>query len=109
MPLGTPISRRRMLGTVGAGGLGLMGAALIGCSAGQNKPAAAPAASNQAAGGSGAAAAPKPGGIFRTVIVNEPTNIDIVAEVSANVAAAHNPVYSRLLRYKTGPGVVPGS
>ena len=105
---GRQISRRRLIGVAGSGGLGLAGAALIGCSS-NTKPAPVAPSGQPAAAVSPASVQPKSGGIWRTHLQNEPTNIDIVTEVSANVAAAHNPVYSRLLTWKTGPGIVPAS
>ena len=108
-PFLSRMSRRRLIRSVGVGGVGIAGTALIGCSASQS-PAPAGGSSgapvNQA---TATTAQPKQGGIWRSQIINDPTNIDIVVEPSGNVQAAHNPVYSRLMKWKSGPKIEPSS
>ena len=104
---GSQISRRRLLGYAGVGSVGLVSAALIGCSSSAKTPAGDASAPVNAA--KPTTAQPKSGGVWRSLIINEPTNIDIVIEPTGNVQPSHNPVYSRLLMWKSGPGVVPSS
>ena len=104
-------SRRRALRYAGVGGLGVLGAALIGCGDDDDDDDAAASGATTTAGTTVASAdAPKDGGIYKTFIGTEPTNLDNTLDtsvvVSANTAA---PIYSKLLRWRTGPGVTPGS
>jgi peptide/nickel transport system substrate-binding protein len=131
----TRLSRRSALRGGGLGLAGLTGALLIGCgdddddgpaapapTAAATTAAAATATATAAASGATAAAAvatateaaaaaagPKYGGQWRTWNVNEPRNIDVWYEPSSNVAGATAPVYSKLVRWKSGPGIQPAS
>jgi peptide/nickel transport system substrate-binding protein len=97
---------------------GLAGAAIIGCGGddevadaggGAAAPAAATSASTAAAAAATTAAAPESkinrGGQYRTWTTDEPRNIDVWYEPSSNVANATAPVYSKLVRWKSGPGI----
>jgi peptide/nickel transport system substrate-binding protein len=105
------ISRRRALTSLGVTGVGLAGAALIGCGGGGDAPAAK--ATIVGSGGSiapapqatGAAAQPKKGGTFRMARLNDPPTIDPMGNLSADSKSFTGVVYSRLLAYKAGPGL----
>lgn len=106
------ISRRRALTSLGVTGVGLAGAALIGCGGGGNDAPAAKA-TIVGAGGSiapapqatGGAEQPKKGGTFRMARLNDPPTIDPMGNLSADSKSFTGVVYSRLLAYKAGPGL----
>ncbi len=102
--LRTSISRRRALrgaAAVGAGGVAL---SLVGCGGGGD---------GDSSGGTGQigakddTASAKPGGTYRTILTQDPTNFDpnLSTSFTAQGVAAH--YYSRLLKFKTGPDIVP--
>lgn len=100
------MSRRRMLTSAGATGVGLAGAALIGCGGG--KAPATPAGTIVRAGSSAPAAPaeekPKRGGTWRLARVNDPPTLDPFGNLSGDTKSVGAPVYSRLLAYEHGPG-----
>lgn len=98
----------------GATGLGIAGGVLLGC--GEDEPSddgAATGPLGSAPSGSATANAnlgrAQSGGTWFDAREVEPTNIDNQIEPSSNVTTATVPVYSKLVRWKTGPGVVPAS
>ena len=114
------LSRRSALRGGGLGLAGLAGAAIIGCGGDDDAGPATPAATATAGGGATTAptatatagpaeGAAKYGGQYRTWTQNEPRNIDVWYEPSSNVASATSPVYSKLVRWKSGPGIDPAS
>ena len=114
------LSRRGALRGAGVGLAGLAGAAIIGCGDDDEAPPAgattAPAATQAAAAATTAPAAtqaaaaegaPEYGGTITTSTANEPRNISVWYEPSSNVANATSPVYSKLVRWASGPHVEP--
>lgn len=103
------LTRRRLLGASFTGAAGVAGLALAGCGGSSNSgksgtPALAPSPSSSAA-----AAAPKRGGTWRTYMAGDPTNLDPYAGTALPKDQAVAYVYSRLFRFKSGPGIDPGA
>ena len=96
-PVSRPVTRRRMLASMGATGLGLASAALIGCGA------IAPSASVPAGAKPAGSAVPNRGGGWRTGIATDPPSLDPYASISLSTKVAAAVAYSRLLAYEAGP------
>ncbi len=97
--------RRRFIGTAGAAGLGAAALALTGCGDDEGD------GGTQLATPTPIAAQPtvdpykdaKKGGVMKVDINNDPPTIDPYGNVSVATKNIANYVYSRLMRYKTGP------
>lgn len=82
------------------GSIGLVGLAIAACS-----PAAAPTPAAPATGGQTTGAkTPKRGGIIRAAVASEPPHLDPTLETAYASHSGPGAPYSRLLRYKVGPG-----
>ncbi len=102
-----------MLGAAGAGLAGTAGLALVGC--GDDDDGDGGGLSSLATPTTGAATSPTPvdpfagavkGGTYRHVIYGDPPTLDPHANVSFATKTMANYVYSRLFKYKTGPGIL---
>jgi peptide/nickel transport system substrate-binding protein len=102
---GRRLPRRRLLasGTV-AGGSALL---LAACGGGKDSPstgASAPSGGNVIVAATGT---PKPGGTINIAATDDAPNLDGHRSAAGQTATTIGPVYSRLLTFKTGPGVDP--
>lgn len=114
------LSRRTTLryaaGASAAGGL-----ALAGCGDDDDSGKSPTAAATQASGGSSpaaggaspaaspAAAKPKKGGTWRLAMNGDPTNLDPMVGTALPTHQTAGFVYSKLFRFKAGPGIDPGA
>ncbi len=96
------VSRRGILRGATVGGLGLAGAALIGCSS-SAKPAA-PAASVASATAVAAASKPKPGGTLKYAVPKDPDSLDPFRSGGSTYYPLVANVYSRLFTFDPGDG-----
>ncbi|MBI2764792.1 MAG: ABC transporter substrate-binding protein [Chloroflexi bacterium] len=113
---GRQFGRRRFVGLAAAGGAGALALPLVGCGDDDDKSAAtAPASvvntassgSSPAASASASADTPKRGGVWRAIMAGDPANLDPYAGTSFTTQQISAWVYSRLMRFKVGPGVDP--
>lgn len=98
------VSRRKALHGVSAAGLGLAGAALIGCGGEDEGSGAAPTASSggsASSSGTSAAAAGEPvdGGTLLLAGRDDIAHLDLTLTSSISAAQPSGPVYSTLIRY----------
>jgi len=101
------LSRRRALVGAAAIGSGAAALSLVGCGGGSKGGGGNQAAVQQSdVARDDTSAQAKAGGIYRTIQTADPTNFDPTLSTSftAQGVAAH--VYSRLLKFDTGPGIV---
>src|SRR5438105_1628701 len=78
-------SRRRVLTSAGAMGMGLAGAALIGCGSNESgKPAATAAGAGARAAAAPVEEKPKRGGVWRLARLNPPGALDPMLTISAD-------------------------
>jgi peptide/nickel transport system substrate-binding protein len=111
------VSRRTLLRGGAVAGVGLAGAALIGCGgsgSATSTPAATAAASGAAkatgtaaAKGTAAAATPKAGGMYKSSTPADPTNLDPMKSGAVLSKALSAFYYSRLMRIDTKEGADP--
>ena len=104
---GRRYSRRRVLSATGALGMGLAGAALIGCGGGKSggtEPAGAITRAGSVAPATPVDEKPKRGGTWRLARVNDPPTLDPFGNLSGDTKSVAGTVYSRLLAYEHGPG-----
>ncbi len=110
-------SRRRMLRGAGAAGIGTAGMALVGCGGGDDddSPSGDAGLGNlrTPTPASGATTGPKdpfagatPGGTYRLNITGDPPTLDPHGNLSFITKTVSAYVYSRLFKYKTGPGIL---
>ncbi|MSQ42379.1 MAG: ABC transporter substrate-binding protein [Dehalococcoidia bacterium] len=100
------LSRRRLLASAAATGIGLAGAALLGCGSGGDG-SALPSPGARGAGATttpAAAVMPRQGGAWRLALAADPPTLDPHDHISAMTKTVTAPVYSRLLAYASGPG-----
>jgi ABC-type transport system substrate-binding protein len=104
-------SRRRFLGGAAVAGVGAASLALVGCgdddSGGSNLSGLATATSGAAKSPTAVdpLAGVKKGGTFKTVNSGDPPSIDPYGNLSFLTKGQASFVYSRLFKYKTGPGI----
>ena len=103
-PWAAPISRRRMLATTGAGMSGVLAAALIGCSAGNKTPAAAPAGPSAATKAAPVSDKPKSGGTIKYALGSDLESLDPTIYRGTNTSTHQANVYSQLFVFETGDG-----
>jgi peptide/nickel transport system substrate-binding protein len=104
-------NRRRLLGGAGVAGAGIAALGLVGCGDDDNggglKSLATP---TSAAGAKPTAVDPfagaKKGGVQRLTATAEPPSIDPYGSTSFTTKVFSGWVYSRLMMYKTGPGIL---
>lgn len=101
----TRVGRRGLLRGGAIGGLGLAGAALIGCGGGDEPTTAAPATPSGPAVAAGSTATatpssstPQPGGTLIIPIAAEPPHLDPSKTLAYGLHTPIGPVYSRLVR-----------
>jgi len=106
-------NRRRVLGGAGAAGAGIAALGLVGCGGGgsssNNSGLSGLATATPAAKASTVDpfAGAKKGGIYNTTAVAEPPTIDPYGNLSYTTKSLAAFAYSRLMLYKTGPGIAP--
>ncbi len=103
-------SRRRLLGGAGLAGAGVAALGLVGCGGGGNNGAASLATPTPSAGASATVdpfAGVKKGGTLNTTAVAEAPTIDPFGNLSYTTKSLAAYTYSRLMLYKTGPGIAP--
>ena len=109
-------SRRRFLGTGVAAGAGVAGLALVGCGDDDGGGGTSNLATPTTAAGAQPTAAPadpfanaKRGGTYHATSTGDPPTLDPYGNLSFLTKGYSAYVYSRLFKYKTGPGIDPGS
>lgn len=106
-------SRRRLLAGAGLAGTGVAALGLVGCgggNSGNNNSASSLATPTPKAGASATVdpfAGAKKGGTINTTAVAEPPTIDPFGNLSYTTKSLSAFVYSRLMKYETGPGIAP--
>jgi peptide/nickel transport system substrate-binding protein len=104
-PYGRVTRRRLLAGSALTGGSALVLAACGGGGARDSGSApAVPAGENRIVAASGT---PRPGGTLTIATSDEAPNLDAHRSAAAQTATTVGPVYSRLVTFKTGPGVDP--
>jgi peptide/nickel transport system substrate-binding protein len=108
-------SRRRILSGAGLGAAGAASLALVGCGDDDDDGGSSGGLSNLATATTGAAASPTAvdpfagatrGGTYFTYTTGDPPTIDPYKNLSFITKTMSNYVYSRLFKYKTGPGIL---
>lgn len=97
------LSRRRVLTAVGAGGTGLLGAALIGCSASGKTSPTSPGAPQQATVAA-VSEKPKSGGILKYPVTEDPDTLDPYRSAGSTAYYIAANVNSRLFSMEPGVG-----
>jgi peptide/nickel transport system substrate-binding protein len=109
-------SRRRFLGAAGATGVGAAGLALVGC--GDDDDDSGGGTGGLATPTSGAQASPTPadpfasakkGGVYKLDAAGDPPTIDPFGNLSFLTKTFCNYSYSRLFKFKAGPGIAAAS
>ena len=99
---GGPVTRRAVLRSAAVGGVGIAGAALIGCSGGSDsKPAAQKAPA-------GAAGAVKLGGRITSSVQNDLPELDMHAITTSSVNNVLQPVYNQVVQFDPAKPLEPG-
>src|SRR3990172_3175938 len=99
------VSRRRALGGATALGAGAAALSLVGCGGGGGDGDGGGAATPEA-GPSDTTSTAKPGGVYRDILTQDPTNLDPNLSTSFTAQGQAANYYSRLLKFDTGPGIV---
>ncbi len=103
-------SRRQLLGGAGMAGAGVAALGLVGCGGGGNNGSSNLATPTPKAGASATVdpfAGVKKGGTYNTTTTAEPPSIDPYGNLSFTTKGLAAFTYSRLMLYKTGPGIAP--